>query len=151
MIMGYLQALNYRKWQMAKVTYSNRQVKGTEDLFGPDDADALLVGGTTLPSPDKGTNVVINNQMGSLGNLSPEDFDNLNGSEEEEVDDEGSDPNYVEPGDLEAPQELATVTKVTFQQVGKFTPNGTFLADVVATIEDVKGAVDYEVTYFRIS
>ena len=151
MIMGYLQALNYRKWQMAKVTYSNRQVKGTEDLFGPDDADALLVGGTTLPSPDQGTNVVINNQMGSLGNLSPEDFASLNASDEEEEKEEGSDPNYVEPGDLDAPQALPTVTKVTFEQIAKFTPNGTFLADVVATIEDVKGAVDYEVTYFRIS
>lgn len=136
---------------MAKVTYSNRQVKGTEDLFGPDDADALLVGGTTLPSPDQGTNVVINNQIGSLSGISPEDFANLSESSDEEVDGEGDDPNYVEPEDLQGPQGLASVTKVTFEQIAKFTPNGTFLADVVATIEDVKGAVDYEVTYFRIS
>ena len=136
---------------MSKVTYSNRQVKGTEDLFGPDDADALLVGGTTLPSPDQGTNVVINNQIGSLSGISPEDFANLSESSDEEVDGEGDDPNYVEPEDLQGPQGLASVTKVTFEQIAKFTPNGTFLADVVATIEDVKGAVDYEVTYFRIS
>jgi hypothetical protein len=136
---------------MSKVTYSNRQVKGTEDLFGPDDADALLVGGTTLPSPDQGTNVVINNQISSLSGISPEDFANLSESFDEEVDGEGDDPNYVEPEDLQGPQGLPSVTKVTFEQIAKFTPNGTFLADVVATIEDVKGAVDYEVTYFRIS
>jgi hypothetical protein len=135
---------------MSKVTYSNRQVKGTEDLFGPDDADALLVGGTTLPSPDQGTNVVINNQIGSLGNVSPEDFANLNGSSDDTGEGE-YDPEYVEPEDLQGPQGLPSVTKVTFEQIAKFTPNGTFLADVVATIEDVKGAVDYEVTYFRIS
>lgn len=136
---------------MSKVTYSNRQVKGTEDLFGPDDADALLVGGTTLPSPEQGVNVVINNQIGSLNGVSPEDFANLDGSEEESGYDEGDDPNYVQPEDLEGPQALPTVTNVTFTQVAKFTPNGTFLADVIATIEDVKGAVDYEVTYFKIS
>lgn len=128
-------------------TYSNRQVKGTESLFGPDDPDALLVGGTNQPSFTAGANLVINNAVDGVvayvgDNPNPAD------DGEEEEDSSGDE----QPGDISSdPKTLGTVTKVTFTQVNKFTPNGTFLADVVASIEEVEGAIGYEISYFKIS
>lgn len=130
-------------------TYSNRQVKGTEDLFGPDDPDAYLVGGTNQPSVGAGANLVINNAIdGVLANIGNNDNSN-SGDDDEEQPDDTETPEPAE--DLEAPDKPGTVTNVIFTQVNKFTPNGTFLADVVAEIEDVKGARDYEVKYYKIS
>jgi len=128
-------------------TYSNRQVKGTENLFGPDDPDAFLVGGTNQPSFTSGANIVINNATdGVVAYVG----DNENQSESE-----GDEDDYTvseQAGDLPSePKLLGTVTNVTFTQVNKFTPNGTFLADVIANIEEVEGATGYEINYFRIS
>ena len=128
-------------------TYSNRQVKGTENLFGPDDPDAYLVGGTNQPSFTAGANLVINNATAGVVAYVG---DNPNGND---VDDDPEDPgDGTDPGDLPGePRVLGTVTKVTFTQINKFTPNGTFLADVIANIEEVEGATSYEINYFKIS
>ena len=129
-------------------TYSNRQVKGTEDLFAADDPDAYLVGGVNQPAFGVGANLVINNAIdGVLANAGNQ---NTGGEDDEPEDPE--DPAAPAPAEpLEPPAKPGTVTKVTFTQVNKFTPNGTFLADVIAEIEDVKGARDYEVKFYKIS
>jgi hypothetical protein len=127
-------------------TYSNRQVKGTENLFGPDDPDAFLVGGTNQPSFTSGANIVINNATDGVAAYVGDNENQSESEEEEEV------VSSEQAGDLpNEPKLLGTVTKVTFTQINKFTPNGTFLADVVANIEEVEGATDYEINYFRIS
>jgi hypothetical protein len=127
-------------------TYSNRQVKGTENLFGPDDPDAFLVGGTNQPSFTSGANIVINNATDGVAAYVGDNENQSESEEEEEV------VSSEQAGDLPSePKLLGTVTKVTFTQINKFTPNGTFLADVVANIEEVEGATDYEINYFRIS
>ena len=128
-------------------TYSNRQVKGTENLFGPDDPDAFLVGGTNQPSFQSGANLVINNAVDGVVAYVGDDQNPTDDGEEDDssVVDE-------QPGDITSdPKTLGTVTKVTFSQVNKFTPNGTFLADVIANIEEVEGAIGYEISYFKIS
>lgn len=127
-------------------TYSNRQVKGTESLFGPDDPDAFLVGGTNQPSFQSGANLVINNAVDGVVAYVGDNKSSPEGDEDE-------DPAVDEqPGDIPSdPKILGTVTKVTFSQVNKFTPNGTFLADVIANIEEVEGAIGYEISYFKIS
>lgn len=141
---------DYRKWQLGNISYSNRQVKGTENLFGPDDIDANLTGGQNLPNPEGSLKVVINNSGAAITEISPEDFsDDFEEWEDDESREVDEDPEVYNPS--ETPKTLDSVTKVTFTQKSKFTPNGTFLADVEATIEDVTGAITYEVTYFKIS
>lgn len=129
------------------VTYSNRQVKGTEDLFGPDDADALLVGGSNQPSFQSGANLVINNAVDGV-TVNTGANDNFVYDQDDSEFEEEAPPVAT---DLTEPDKLGAVTKVTFTQVANFTPNGTFLANVIAEIEEVKGATDYQITYFKVS
>ena len=132
------------------VTYSNRQVRGSENLFGPDDLDALLVGGINQPGDQTGdTALLVNNvlyaaqnQVGGKSNDSDAEDETW---EEDEFD---PDTDVVNPN---KPEVLGAVTSVSFSHVGKFTPNGTYLADVTATIEDVLGATDYEIQFVKKS
>lgn len=120
-----------------KVTYSNRQVKGEEDLFAPEDLDSELVGGKNQTDPYSYLNI----SRSTSGAVTPPNTDLESGIEgEAELDSE------EEPLD-----KLGTVTSVTFEQINRFTGDGTFLADIIVTIQDVEGADDYEVEFRKIS
>lgn len=129
----------------SKVTYSNRQVKGTEDLFAPGDLDANLVGGTNQEDPYGYTNL---NQGGV------DTAEEYEGKTVDVVDQTMDKEEY----DIELPFDeelentpLGVITTVEFSQVGKFTGDGTYIADVIATLPDVTGADFYEVEFYRIS
>lgn len=114
--------------------YSNRQVKTGEDVFAPNDPLAFLVDGR-------------NQSLGEIvvTTVSPE---------LEYVPERPLDEDSVAEDDFENFEEEGTigvVTNVTFEQVGRFTGNGTFIADVTAIIEDVEGAVDYAIEYVKVS
>lgn len=120
-----------------KVNYSNRQVKGEEDVFAPFDTDADLVGGVNQSDP-------YGYQSASIKSQSTDDIGT--GSGEEFL--EGS--SLVKDED-EVEEKLGSVTSVSFEQTGSFTGDGTYLANVTATISDVKGATNYEVQFTKIS
>ena len=114
--------------------YSNRQVKTGEDVFAPNDPLSFLVDGR-------------NQTLGEIvvTTISPE-F--------EYVPESTLDEDSVADDDFEVFEEegvIGVVTNVRFEQVGRFTGNGTFLADVTAIIEDVEGAVDYAIEYVKVS
>lgn len=134
-------------------TYSNRQIKGTENLFAPDDLDALLVGGVNQPSFESGADIVINNAADGVAAIIDDEDNSNDGLDEEEdiAEDEESEDGPDDRNEPPEPEKIGTVTKVIFSQINKFTPNGTFLADVVLEIEEVEGATDYEINYFKIS
>lgn len=127
---------------MKNTNYSNRTVKSDEELFAPDDPDVDLVGGKSQVDPFGYLKVV---------NQSLSDFLKTEGA----VDETADDPDEEDPDsdDEEALKEekLGTVSLVTFEQVGKFTGDGTYLADVTAIIGDVEGATQYEVEFQKLS
>jgi len=129
----------------SKVTYSNRQVKGTEDLFGPGDQDADLVGGKNQEDPYGYTYV----KAGGVDTA-----EQYEGKTVDVVDQTMDKEEY----DIELPFDeelentpLGVITTVEFSQVGKFTGDGTYIADVIATLPDLSGADFYEVEFYRIS
>ena len=126
-----------------KEVYGNRTVKSDEELFGPGDPDAELVGGKTQTDPYGYLKINYDQADGSnLGLLGINSKDDT--VDDEDEDDEDDDEDFEE-------EKLGSVTAVTFEQVGKFTGDGTYLADVTITISDVKGAQDYEVEFQKLS
>ena len=125
----------------SKVTYSNRQVKTQEDLFAPGDPDALLVGGVNQPDPYSYAQV----QGAGLeqDGKGIDIIDNTNDGEEYDID--------IEDEDDKDDEKLGVITAVTFEQEGSFTGDGTFLADVIATFNEITGADYYEVEFYKIS
>ena len=122
-----------------KVNYSNRQVKGEEDVFSPFDTDAELVGGVNQSDP-------YGYQSASI-KASPQSPDDIGtGSGSESIDDS----NLVR-GEDDLEEKLGAVNSVYFEQTGSFTGDGTYLANVTAIITDVKGATSYEVEFTKIS
>jgi hypothetical protein len=126
-----------------KNTYSNRQIKSDEELFAPGDPDAELVGGKTQDDPYGYLELKYKYKNPAFDELGAERNDDTVDDEDEDEDDEDEEDKEEE--------KLGSVTSVTFEQVGKFTGDGTYLADVTITISDVKGAQDYEVEFQRIS
>jgi hypothetical protein len=126
-----------------KNTYSNRQIKSDEELFAPDDPDAELVGGKTQVDPYGYLDVKYDIKKAGFAGLEAEKGDGTVDDKEEDEDNEDEEDKEEE--------KLGSVTSVTFEQVGKFTGDGTYLADVTITINDVKGAQDYEIEFQKIS
>jgi hypothetical protein len=122
-----------------KITYSSGQVKGEEDVFAPDDIDAALVGGVNQVDPYGYLEVI--RQSVNTGTDSSKTIKVKGDDTEGEIELDGDDD--------EPQEELGVVTLVTFSQTGKFTGDGTYLADVTATIEAVKGATNYDVRFFK--
>jgi hypothetical protein len=123
----------------SKVTYSNRQVKTQEDLFAPGDLDALLVGGVNQDDPFGYANVSARNS--EFDGRTTDIIDNSLEGEEYEIDLEEDDDSET----------LGTINAVTFSQEGRFTGDGTFLVDVIATFNDIAGADYYEVEFYKVS
>ena len=124
-----------------KVTYGNRTVKSDEELFAPDDLDVDLVGGKSQTDPFGYLTIQTQGTEDSL--LAVDAVDSV-------VDD----PNLVgdfEDEDDEEEEKLGSVTSVLFEQEGSFTGDGTYLANVTATLNDVKGADDYDVEFIKLS
>lgn len=127
---------------MKNTNYSNRTVKSDEELFAPDDPDVDLVGGKSQVDPF-GYLKVVNQSLSS--------FLKTEGAVDDTEDDaEEEDPGSDEEEALKE-EKLGTVSLVTFEQVGKFTGDGTYLADVTAIIGDVEGATQYEVEFQKLS
>lgn len=122
-----------------KVNYSNRQVKGEEDVFSPFDTDAELVGGVNQSDP-------YGYQTSFVRSSEQSGEDSSTGSGEESL--EGSN---LEKAEDELEEKLGAVNSVLFEQTGSFTGDGTYLANVTAIISDVKGATNYEVQFTKIS
>jgi hypothetical protein len=122
-----------------KVNYSNRQVKGEEDVFSPLDSDADLVGGVNQSDP-------YGYSYAALKTGSSATEDNNYGSGEEAVGDSS-----LQIADEEIEEKLGSINSVSFEQTGSFTGDGTYLANVTATITDVRGATNYEVQFTKIS
>lgn len=122
-----------------KVTYSNRQVKGEEDLFAPDDLDSELVGGKNQTDPYSYLNISRKSDGSQTSSAGVELGEGIYGEAN------------LDPADEEPLDKLGAVTAVSFEQVNRFTGDGTFLADVIVTIQDVEGADDYEVEFKKIS
>ncbi len=122
-----------------KVNYSNRQVKGEEDVFSPFDTDADLVGGVNQSDP-------YGYQSAAIKTSSQSSDDSGTGSGEESLD--GAN---LEKADDDLEEKLGTVNSVLFEQTGSFTGDGTYLANVTAIITDVRGATNYEVQFTKIS
>ena len=123
------------------INYGNRTVKSDEELFAPDDLDVNLVGGKSQTDPFGYITVQTQGAEDSL--LTVDATDSV-------VDD----PNLVgdfEDEDSEEEEKLGSVTSVLFDQEGSFTGDGTYLANVTATLNDVKGADDYDVEFIKIS
>ena len=123
------------------INYGNRTVKSDEELFAPDDLDVNLVGGKSQTDPFGYITVQTQGAEDSL--LTVDATDSV-------VDD----PNLVgdfEDEDSEEEEKLGSVTSVLFEQEGSFTGDGTYLANVTATLNDVKGADDYDVEFIKIS
>lgn len=123
------------------INYGNRTVKSDEELFAPDDLDVNLVGGKSQTDPFGYLTVQTQGTEDSL--LTVDATDSV-------VDD----PNLVgdfEDEDSEEEEKLGSVTSVLFEQEGSFTGDGTYLANVTATLNDVKGADDYDVEFIKIS
>jgi hypothetical protein len=127
---------------MKNTNYSNRTVKSDEELFAPDDPDVDLVGGKSQVDPFGYLKVTQQSQSDYL-------------KTESAVDDSQDDPDEedVASDEDEALKEekLGSVTLVTFEQIGRFTGDGTYLADVTAIIGDVEGATQYEVEFQKLS
>ena len=107
----------------SEITYSNRQVRTQEDLFGPGDPDALLVGGTNQEDPYGYASVKADNP--EFAGRTTDIVDNSLEGEEIQID-------LEDEGDLDT-EVLGTITAVTFEQEGRFTGDGTLLVYVVAT------------------
>ena len=127
---------------MKNTNYSNRTVKSDEELFAPDDPDVDLVGGKSQVDPFGYLKITQQSQSEYL-------------KTESAVDDSQDDPDEedVASDEDEALKEekLGSVTLVTFEQIGRFTGDGTYLADVTAIIGDVEGATQYEVEFQKLS
>jgi hypothetical protein len=123
------------------VNYGNRTVKSDEELFAPDDLDVDLVGGKSQKDPFGYLTIQTQGTEDSLLTV-------------DAVDSVVDDPNLVgdfEDEDSEEEEKLGSVTSVLFEQEGSFTGDGTYLANVTATLNDVKGADDYDVEFIKIS
>lgn len=127
---------------MKNTNYSNRTVKSDEELFAPDDPDVDLVGGKSQVDPF-GYLKVVNQSLSSFLKTEGAVDDTEDDAEEEDL---GSDEE-----EALKEEKLGTVSLVTFEQVGKFTGDGTYLADVTAIIGDVEGATQYEVEFQKLS
>jgi hypothetical protein len=127
---------------MKNTNYSNRTVKSDEELFAPDDPDVDLVGGKSQVDPFGYLKITQQSQSEYL-------------KTESAVDDSQDDPEEEDPESDEEEalkeEKLGSVTLVTFEQVGRFTGDGTYLADVTAIIGDVEGATQYEVEFQKLS
>ena len=127
---------------MKNTNYSNRTVKSDEELFAPDDPDVDLVGGKSQVDPFGYLKITHQSQSEYL-------------KTESAVDDSQDDPEEEDPESDEEEalkeEKLGSVTLVTFEQVGRFTGDGTYLADVTAIIGDVEGATQYEVEFQKLS
>lgn len=123
----------------SKVTYSNRQVKTQEELFAPGDTDALLVGGVNQPDP-YGYAIVPGSTFDQDGKT-VDVVDNTNDGEEYDIELDGE----------KEEETLGVITEVFFEQEGSFTGDGTFLADVIATFNEIEGADYYEVEFYKVS
>jgi hypothetical protein len=124
-----------------EVNYGNRTVKSDEELFAPDDLDVDLVGGKSQVDPFGYLTIQTQGTEDSLLTV-------------DSVDKVVDDPNLVgdfEDEDDEEEEKLGSVTSVLFEQEGSFTGDGTYLANVTATLNDVKGADDYDVEFIKIS
>jgi hypothetical protein len=124
-----------------EVNYGNRTVKSDEELFAPDDLDVDLVGGKSQVDPFGYLTIQTQGTEDSLLTV-------------DAVDKVVDDPNLVgdfEDEDDEEEEKLGSVTSVLFEQEGSFTGDGTYLANVTATLNDVKGADDYDVEFIKIS
>lgn len=124
----------------SKVTYSNRQVKTQEELFAPGDPDALLVGGVNQQDPYA---YAIVPGSGDQDGKGIDIIDNTNDGEEYDID--------IEDEEDKEEEKLGVITAVTFEQEGSFTGDGTFLADVIATFNEIAGADYYAVEFYKVS
>lgn len=123
-----------------KVTYQNRQVKNDDELFAPDDPDSIIVGGKEQSDPFGYLKVVT--PAGLAGTFADASVTDGVGDSEE-------DPGIEDP-EIEE-EKLGSVTSVTFEQVGSFTGDGTYLANVTAIFTDVRGATDYDIEFQKLS
>jgi hypothetical protein len=127
---------------MKKTNYSNRTVKSDEELFAPDDPDVDLVGGKSQVDPFGYLKVQERSNV--------DFFKTASAVDDEKYDPEEESPESEEEEEFEE-EKLGSVTIVTFEQIGRFTGDGTYLADVTAIIGDVKGATQYEVEFQKLS
>jgi ribulose 1,5-bisphosphate carboxylase large subunit-like protein len=123
------------------IAYGNRTVKSDEELFAPDDLDVELVGGKSQKDPFGYLTVQVEGINENLLTV---------GAVDEVVDDENLVGDF-EDEYSEEEEKLGAVTSVLFEQEGSFTGDGTYLANVTATLNDVKGADDYDVEFIKIS
>lgn len=122
-----------------KVNYSNRQVKGEEDVFSPFDTDAELVGGINQSDP-YGYSLAYSKQQ-------PVDLDDGVGDGSTDI----SSTEVSTDDERDEEEKLGTISSVSFEQTGSFTGDGTFLANVTVTLSGIKGATNYEVEFTKIS